>query len=56
MEVDEVSNEGDTTPFLGEDMVMTIYGVHPLLGVCHVSNPSLGTLACCGWGCRDAGM
>jgi hypothetical protein len=45
MEVDEVPNEGDTTPFPREDG-------WPSLVVCRVSNPSLGTPARCGWGTR----
>jgi hypothetical protein len=48
MEVDEVPDEGDTTPFLREDVVMTIYDGHPSTGRCRMSNPSLGTLARCG--------
>jgi hypothetical protein len=56
MEVDEVPNEGDVTPFPGEDAIMMIYDGRPSSGVFHVSNPSLGTPAHCGWGCRDIGM
>jgi hypothetical protein len=56
MEVDKVPNEGDTTPFPREDAVMTIYDGRPSSGMRHVSNPSLGTLARCGWGRGNAGM
>jgi hypothetical protein len=45
MEVDEVPGEGNTTPFLGEDTIMTIYDERPSPGMRRVSNPSLGTLA-----------
>jgi hypothetical protein len=43
MEVNEVPNEGDLTPFPGEDAVTTIYDGHPSLGVHCVSNPIPGT-------------
>jgi hypothetical protein len=56
MELDEAPNEGGATPFPREDEVMTIYDGHPLPGVHHMSNQSLGTLARYGWGCRDAQM
>jgi hypothetical protein len=56
MEVDEVPDEGDATPFSREDVVMMIYDGCPSLGMRRVSNPSLGTLGRCGWGCRDTGM
>jgi hypothetical protein len=50
MELDEVHDKGDTTPFLGEDAVMTIYDECPSPGRRCVSNLCLGTLARCGWG------
>jgi hypothetical protein len=56
MELDEVPDGGDVTPFLREDVVMMIYDGCPLVGMRHVSNPSPGTPACCGsglWGCRE---
>jgi hypothetical protein len=56
MEVDEVPDEGDTTPFPREDAVLMIYDGCPSPGMRHVSNPSLGTLARCGWGRGDVGM
>jgi hypothetical protein len=56
VEVNEVPDEGDTTPFLGEGMVMMIYDGHPSSGMCRVSNPSLGTPARCGWGRGNVGM
>jgi hypothetical protein len=56
MEVDEVPDEGDMTPFLGEDAVMMIYDGRPTVGMCRVPNPSLGTPTCYGWGCRNVGM
>jgi hypothetical protein len=42
MEVDEVLDEGDTTPFPEEDVVMKIYSRCPLLGMHHASGLSLG--------------
>jgi hypothetical protein len=56
MEVDEVPNEGDTTPFLGEDAVMMIYDGRPSLVMRHVYSPSLGSLAHYSWRCRNTGM
>jgi hypothetical protein len=56
MEVDEIPNEGDTTPFPREDAVMTIYGGSPSAGMHRTSDPSLGTLAHYGWGCGNAEM
>jgi hypothetical protein len=56
MKVDEVSDEGHTTSFPREDTFMTIYNGRPTLGMRHLSNPCLGTLARCGKGCRNAGM
>jgi hypothetical protein len=56
MELDEVPNEGDATPFPGEDTIMTIYDGRPTLGMHRVSNPSPETPAHCGWGCRDVEM
>jgi hypothetical protein len=56
MEIDEVPNEGDATPFPGEDAVMMIYDEHPSSGMRHVSNPSPRNLACYGWGPRDTRM
>jgi hypothetical protein len=47
MGVDDVPDEGNTTPFPKEDMVMMIYDGRPSLGMCRVSNPSLGTLGHC---------
>jgi hypothetical protein len=47
IEVDEVPDEGDTTPFPREDVIMTIYDGRPLLGMCRMSNLSLGSLAHC---------
>jgi hypothetical protein len=54
MDVDEVPDEGDMTPFPREDMVMMIYGGSPLPGMHCTSDPSLGTPACCGWGSGNA--
>jgi hypothetical protein len=48
MEVNEVTDEGDTTPFPEEDAVMTIYDSHPVPEMRRVSNPSLGIPARCG--------
>jgi hypothetical protein len=48
MEVNKVSDEGDTMSFLREDAVMTIYDACPSPGMCRVSNPSIGTPAHCG--------
>jgi hypothetical protein len=59
VEVDEVPDEGDTTPFPGEDTIMMIYDGCPLLpplGMHYLSNPSLGTPTHCSWGCRNTGM
>jgi hypothetical protein len=53
MEINEVPNEGDMTPFLREDIVMMIYDGHPSSGMRRVSNLSLGTPARCGWGCGN---
>jgi hypothetical protein len=53
MEVNEVLDEGNTTPFLREDAVMMIYDWCPSLGMRCASNPSLGTLARYSWGCGD---
>jgi hypothetical protein len=54
MEADEVLDEGGTMPFPGEDVVMMIYDGSPSPGVRHMSDPSLGAPAHCGWGCGDA--
>jgi hypothetical protein len=43
MEVDQIPDEGDTMPFLGEDVVMMIYDGCPSSGMRRVCNPSLGT-------------
>jgi hypothetical protein len=56
MELDEVPDEGDGTPFHGEDVIMMIYDGCPSQGMHRVSNLSPGTLARCGWGRRDARM
>jgi hypothetical protein len=56
MEVYEVPNEGDTTPFPEEDAVMMIYYGCPSPRMRHVSNPSLETPARCGWGRGNVGM
>jgi hypothetical protein len=56
MEVNKVPDKGDTMPIPREGTVMTIYYGRPPLGMCHVSNPSLGTPAHCGWGCVNMGM
>jgi hypothetical protein len=57
MEVNEVPNEGNTTPFLGEDAVMVIYNGCPSARVHRMFNLSLGTPACYDWGrSRVAGM
>jgi hypothetical protein len=56
MELGEVSDEGDMTPFPREDAIMTIYDGCPPLGMCRVSNLNPGTPARYGWGCGDAGM
>jgi hypothetical protein len=53
MEVDEVPNEGDATPFPREDAVKTIYDGCPSLGVRRISNSSPGTQLTVGGG---AGM
>jgi hypothetical protein len=47
MEVDEVPDEDNTTPFLEEDAVMTIYDGRPSLGMRCTSNPSQGTPTRC---------
>jgi hypothetical protein len=56
MDVNEFPDEGGVTPFLGEDMVMTIYDWHPSPVVHHVSDLGPGALAFYGWGCGDTGM
>jgi hypothetical protein len=56
MELDEVLDEGDTKPFLGEDAVMVIYDGCPSPGMCHTTNKSPGTPTHCDWGCKGAGM
>jgi hypothetical protein len=56
MEVDEVPNEGNTTSFLKEDVVMINHDGRPSPGMRRTSNPSLGTPARCSWGCRNAVM
>jgi hypothetical protein len=56
MEVNEISDEGDTMPFHEEDAVMMIYDRHPSPGMRHASNPSLGTPARDGWGYKDKRM
>jgi hypothetical protein len=56
MEVNEVPDEGNTTPFLGEDVVMTIYDGRPSPRMHHVCNPSIGTLGHYSWGCMNAEM
>jgi hypothetical protein len=38
MEVDKALDEGDTTPFPGEDAVMMIYDGHPSPGMRHMTN------------------
>jgi hypothetical protein len=53
MEADEDPDEGDATPFPGEDVIMMIYDEHHSPGVCHVSDPGPGALAHCSWGCED---
>jgi hypothetical protein len=49
-------DEGDTMLFPEEDAVMTTYDGRPSLGMHRLSNPSLGTLAHCGWGRGNTGM
>jgi hypothetical protein len=49
-------DEGDMTPFPGENTVMMIYYGRPSPSMHHVSNPSLGTPARCSWGRRNARM
>jgi hypothetical protein len=56
MELDEVPDEGDAMPFLGEDAVMTIYDGCPSPEMHRVSNLSSRNPACYGWGHRDARM
>jgi hypothetical protein len=56
MEVDMVSDEGDTMPFPREDAVMTIYDGCSSSGMRCMSNPSLGSLARNGWGTMDTRM
>jgi hypothetical protein len=56
IEVNEVPDKGDTMPFPGKDVVMTMYDGCPSPGMRHVSNPSLGTPALYGWGRWNAGM
>jgi hypothetical protein len=56
MEVNEVPDEGNTTPFLGEDVVMMKYNGRPSPGMCCASNPSLGAPAHCSWEGRNVGM
>jgi hypothetical protein len=55
MEVDEVPDKGDVTPFPKEGAVIMINDGRPSPRVRYMSNLSPGTIACCGWGCRDAG-
>jgi hypothetical protein len=47
MEVDEIPDKGDVTPFPGEDAVMVIYDGDPTPGMCRVSYLSPGTPAHC---------
>jgi hypothetical protein len=47
-------DEGDTMPFFGEGMIMTIYDGFPSLGMRRVPNLSIGTPTRYSWGCRDA--
>jgi hypothetical protein len=56
MEVGEVPDEGDTTPFSREDVIMTIYDGCPSPGMRHTSNPRIGTPARCEWGCENTRM
>jgi hypothetical protein len=56
MEVDMVSDEGDTMPFPREDAVMTIYDGCSSSGMRCMSNPSLGSPARNGWGTMDTRM
>jgi hypothetical protein len=46
MEVNEVPDEGDATPFPGEEALRTICDEHPSPGRRCVTNPSLGTPFC----------
>jgi hypothetical protein len=56
MEINDVPNEGDATPFSREDTVMTIYDGRPTMGMRRVSNPSPGIPAHNSWGRTDVGM
>jgi hypothetical protein len=52
MEVDKAPIEGNATPFLEEDAIITVYNRHPSPERHCVLDPSLGTTARCGrgWG------
>jgi hypothetical protein len=56
MELDEVPDEGDTTPFPGKDAVMMMYNGRPLVGMCCMSNLGPGTPTRYGWGHEGVGM
>jgi hypothetical protein len=53
MELDEVLDESDTMPFLGEAAIMIVYGGCPPPGRGHVSNLSPGTSTRCDQGHGD---
>jgi hypothetical protein len=46
-EIDEEPDGRDTTPFPEENVVMTVYGGHPSLGRCRMSNLSPKALTRC---------
>jgi hypothetical protein len=50
MEVDKPPDEGDMTPFPGEDTIMPIYDGCPSPRMRHMSNSNLGTLVRGCWG------
>jgi hypothetical protein len=56
MEVNDALDEGDSTTFLREDKVMTIYDACPSPGMRRISDPNLETLARCTWGSGSAKM
>jgi hypothetical protein len=56
MEVNEVPDEEDVMPFLEQDAIVTIYNRRPSSKSHHVPDPSLGTPARSGQGCRNLEM
>jgi hypothetical protein len=56
MEVNQIPTEDDAAPFPREEAVMTIYDRCPLPERHGVPDPSLGTPARYGRGCRNVGI